>query len=67
MKRRIKVESVSISARVPHTILEEIEEIVKEGYYMDVNDYVREVIRKDLKARKLYKESTLSEKVTERK
>ena len=53
MKRRIKVESVSVAARVPKTILEEIEKIVKEGYYMDVNDYLREVVRKDLQARKL--------------
>jgi len=55
-KRKIKVESVSVAARVPKTILEEIEKIVKEGYYMDVNDYLREVIRKDLQTRKLSKE-----------
>ena len=57
MVRRIKVESVSVSARVPRTILDEIENIVKEGFYMDVNDYLREIIRKDIQTRKLLKEN----------
>lgn len=57
-KRKIRVESISISARVPRTVLEEIERIIKEGYYMDVNDYLREVIRRDLEARRRLKERT---------
>jgi len=61
-KRKIGVESVSVAARVPKTILEEIEKIVKEGYYMDVNDYLREIIRKDLQERERAKQRTLSEK-----
>jgi len=61
-RRKIGVESVSVGARVPKTILEEIEKIVKEGYYMDVNDYLREIIRKDLQERERAKQRTLSEK-----
>jgi len=61
-RRKIGVESVSVGARVPKTILEEIEKIVKEGYYMDVNDYLREIIRKDLQEREPVKQRTLSEK-----
>jgi len=60
-KRKIGVESVSVAARVPKTILEEIEKIVKEGYYMDVNDYLREIIRKDLQERERVKQRTLPE------
>jgi len=56
-KRKFRVESVMVAARVPKTVLEEIEKIVKEGYYMDVNDYLREIIRKNLQERKRLKET----------
>ena len=51
-KRRISVETATISARLPKALLDEIERITKECHYMDVGDYLREVIRKDLEARR---------------
>ena len=50
-RRRISVETATVSTRVPKAVLEEIERVVKDGHYMDVGDYLREVIRRDLEAR----------------
>ena len=52
-KRKVEVESIPIGTRVTKRVVEQIENLVKEGYYMDVSDYLRDVIRKDLKERKL--------------
>jgi len=57
-RRKISVETATVSARVPKAVLDEIEKIVKEGHYMDVGDYLREVIRRDLEARHGEKTST---------
>lgn len=51
-KRRVEVESVPVGARVTKRVLEQIENLVKDGYYVDVSDYLRDIIRKDLQERK---------------
>lgn len=50
-KRRVRVESYAVCTRVPKLYLDEIEGLVKEGYYMDVSDYLRYIIRRDLEGR----------------
>jgi hypothetical protein len=35
-----------ISAKVPITVLRDIEELVEKGYYQNVSDFVREAIRR---------------------
>ena len=52
-KRRVEVESVPVGTRVTKQVLEQIENLVEKGFYMDVSDYLRDIIRKDLKERKL--------------
>ena len=50
-KRRVRVESFAVCTRVPKSFLDEIENLVKKGYYMDVSDYLRYIIRRDLEGR----------------
>jgi Arc/MetJ-type ribon-helix-helix transcriptional regulator len=51
LKRKFKVKSINISARVPEVVLEKIKELIDEGYYMDISDYIRDLVRKDLERR----------------
>jgi Arc/MetJ-type ribon-helix-helix transcriptional regulator len=57
-KRKIGVKSMPVGTRVTKRVLEQIENLVKEGYYMDVSDYLRDIIRKDLQERKLTTDTT---------
>ena len=54
-KRKFKTESYPVMTRVPRSVIDEIEKLCKEGYYMDVSDYIRDIIRRDLQARRLHK------------
>ena len=57
-KRKFSSETVPVSTRITKSALEEIEEIIKDGYYTDLGDYVRDIIRKDLRARRTEKEES---------
>lgn len=51
-KRRVSVKNYPVQARVPKPWLDEIEELVRNGLYLSVGDYVRDVIRNDIQARR---------------
>lgn len=57
-KRRFSSDTVPVSTRITKSALEEIEEIIKDGYYTDLGDYIRDIIRKDLRARRTEKEES---------
>jgi Arc/MetJ-type ribon-helix-helix transcriptional regulator len=40
--------SVQIASKLPQKFLVEIESLVKEGYYLDTSDFVREAVREKL-------------------
>ena len=50
-RRKFSSDTVPVSTRITKSALEEIEEIIKNGYYTDLGDYLRDIIRKDLEAR----------------
>jgi len=50
-RRKVTVENYPVGTRVPKPFLEAIETLVKQGYYLDVSDYLRDVIRRDLEKR----------------
>lgn len=52
-RRKVEVESIPVGTRVTKRVVEQIENLVKKGYYMDISDYLRDIIRKDLRERKL--------------
>jgi len=52
-KRKGAVKTVSVSARIPEAVLAEMEKVIAENFYMDISDYLREIIRKDLLSRKI--------------
>jgi Arc/MetJ-type ribon-helix-helix transcriptional regulator len=51
LKRKYGIKSINISARVPEPVLEKIKKLIEEGYYMDISDYIRDLVRKDLENR----------------
>ena len=51
-KRRVRVETYAVCTRITKALLDEIEELVKQGLYIDVSDYLRTLIRNDLEARR---------------
>ena len=55
-RRKFSSDTVPVSTRITKSALENIEEIIKDGYYTDLGDYLRDIIRKDLQARKIQKE-----------
>ena len=57
-RRKFSSDTVPVSTRITKSALEEIEEIIKNGYYTDLGDYLRDIIRKDLEARNAEKEGT---------
>jgi len=57
-RRRFSSDTVPVSTRITKSALENIEEIIKDGYYTDLGDYLRDIIRKDLQARKVEKEES---------
>jgi Arc/MetJ-type ribon-helix-helix transcriptional regulator len=50
-KRRVRAENYAVSTRVPIQVLNEIEDLVKQGHYLDISDYLRDIIRRDLEQR----------------
>ena len=57
-RRKYASETVPVSTRITKSALEEIEEIIKNGYYTDLGDYLRDIIRNDLEARKAEREGS---------
>ena len=57
-RRRFSSDTVPVSTRITKSALENIEEIIKDGYYTDLGDYLRDIIRRDLQARKVEKEES---------
>ncbi|MFB0522751.1 MAG: hypothetical protein ACETV1_03200 [Candidatus Bathyarchaeia archaeon] len=57
-RRKFSSDTVPVSTRITKSALENIEEIIKDGYYTDLGDYLRDIIRKDLQARKVEKEES---------
>jgi len=57
-RRKFSSDTVPVSTRITKLALEEIEEIIKDGYYTDLGDYLRDTIRKDLEARRAEKEDS---------
>ena len=55
-RRKFSSDTVPVSTRITKSALQEIEQIVKDGYYTDLGDYVRDIIRKDLEARRAERE-----------
>ena len=51
-KKKVSVENFPVSTRVPKAVYGEIEKIIEEGNYLDISDYLRDVIRKDLESRR---------------
>ena len=54
-RRKFSSDTVPVSTRITKSALANIEEIIKDGYYTDWGDYLRDIIRKDLQARKVEK------------
>jgi len=54
-RRKFSSDTVPVSTRITKSALANIEEIIKDGYYTDLGDYLRDIIRKDLQARKVEK------------
>ena len=55
--RRQRWDTIGISCRVSPVTYESIIKIIKSGLYVDVTDYIRDVVRKDLEARGISLES----------
>ena len=55
-RRKFSSDTVPVSTRITKSALEEIEGIIKDGYYTDLGDYLRDTIRKDLEARRAERE-----------
>jgi len=57
-RRKFSSDTVPVSTRITKSALDEIEEIIKDGYYTDLGDYLRDIIRKDLEARRAEREGS---------
>ncbi len=42
--------SMQVSSRIPPKFVSEIEDLVKEGYYLNISDFVREAVREKLES-----------------
>ncbi len=56
--RRQRWDTVGISGRVSTGTYRSIIKIIESGLYVDVTDYLRDVVRKDLEARGISPKST---------
>ena len=50
-RRRQRWETKVISGRISPVMYEAVIKVVESGSYVDVTDYVRDIVRKDLEAR----------------
>jgi len=50
-KRRVRWETKVISGRISPKMMKAVMRIVESGQYVDVQDYLRSIIRKDLEER----------------
>jgi len=50
-KKRARAETKVISGRISPKMLDAVIKIIATGVYVDVTDYLRDVIRKDLESR----------------
>ena len=50
-KRRVRWETKVISGRISPKMMKAVIKIVESGQYVDVQDYLRSIIRKDLEER----------------
>ena len=50
-RRRSKLKTSTVSARVTEPVLKEIDRIVWTEGYTDISDYIRNLVRKDFKKR----------------
>ena len=57
-RRKFLSDTVPVSTRITKSALDEIEAIIKNGYYTDLGDYLRDIIRKDLEARNAEREES---------
>ena len=57
-KRRQRWDTRVISGRVSPSTYEAVIKVVEAGNYVDVTDYLRDIVRKDLEARGISLEST---------
>lgn len=57
-QRKVRVNTYAVSTRITRSLLDEIEEMVRAGLFIDVADYLRTLIRKDLDARRAKGERT---------
>jgi Arc/MetJ-type ribon-helix-helix transcriptional regulator len=55
-RRKFSSDTVPVSTRITKSALQEIEQIIKDGYYTDLGDYLRDTIRKDLEDRRAERE-----------
>ena len=55
-RRKFSSDTMPVSTRITKSALDEIEAIIKDGYYTDLGDYLRDIIRKDLETRKTERE-----------
>ena len=59
--------SVQVSSRLPSKFISEIESLIKEGYYINVSDFIRDAVReklesiKEIKLRKISLEDAKKE------
>ena len=44
-------ETVTVSARIPKSMFETLQKIVRHSNYVGISDYIRDLIRKDLERR----------------
>ena len=51
-QRRVRVKTYAVCTRITRSLLDEIEAIIEKGLFIDVSDYLRTLIRKDLEARR---------------
>ena len=49
--KRIRWKTRVISARISPRMMEAVMEVVESGRYVDITDYVRDIVRRDLEAR----------------
>ncbi len=51
IKKRQRWETVVISGRITHAMMNSVLDVIDTGAYANVTDYLRDIIRADLKSR----------------
>ena len=52
-RKRVRWKTKVISGRISEPTMDAVLEIISEGTYADVTDYLRDIIRKDIEARNI--------------